>query len=219
MKWYLAQSLEGYMGFVRDDQIQRQSSLTLPTHLFTEVTTVTVEGKTIVLPAGSYAHKQGESSWALQPAGAILTGDIHPVSISSPVWTPPEIMKATKAFMGTRYVWGGVTSNGVDCSGFTQFLWKTRGVYLPRDAKQQASVGQIVGWGADTQAAAQPGDLLFFTNDVGRISHVGVSLGNGQMIHSGGGRGVHVVKLSDKRGRGESTYLDGIIFARRMQGR
>jgi len=216
VKWYLAQSLEGYLGFVRDDQLLRTAKLDLPDHVLTRPTTVTLEGQPAVLPAGSYIHS-APGGFVLYPGGPSLPHELHIRSVGAPIFTAEEILTLMEPFTGTRYVWGGVTHNGIDCSGFTQYLWKTRGVYLPRDAEEQAVVGQIVAWGDDIETAAQPGDLIFFVGENGKISHVGISLGEGRMIHSAG-RGVHQVRLRDQKEDDNYTHLERALFARRVQG-
>lgn len=86
-------------------------------------------------------------------------------------------------WLGTPYVWGGSGASGIDCSGFTQAVYKDLGILLPRDANQQMLGGRIVA----THERWEPlraGDLLFFTQADGRIGHVGISLGDWKVIHA-----------------------------------
>lgn len=85
-------------------------------------------------------------------------------------------------FLGAPYLWGGRTPWGVDCSGFTQAIFMFMGIYLPRDAWQQASEGDPVR----SVDEADAGDLAFFTNTDGRIVHVGIVLGGGRIVHASG---------------------------------
>jgi hypothetical protein len=87
-----------------------------------------------------------------------------------------------KSFLNTPYLWGGRTHFGIDCSGFTQSVFKLHGIELKRDAWMQAEQGQIV----DFLAEAKLGDLAFFDNAEGRITHVGIMLNNEQIIHASG---------------------------------
>ncbi len=73
--------------------------------------------------------------------------------------------------------------------------------------------------GEDVLEKAEPGDLIFFANDTGRISHVAISLGDGRIIHSAG-KGVHLKRLDEPRDPdSEDTYGGRVLFARRMAAR
>ena len=87
-----------------------------------------------------------------------------------------------KSFLNTPYLWGGRTHYGIDCSGFTQTVFKLQGIDLPRDAWMQAGKGEIV----DFLAGAKLGDLAFFDNEDGKITHVGIMLNSEQIIHASG---------------------------------
>lgn len=80
------------------------------------------------------------------------------------------------------YLWGGKSRSGIDCSGFCQQVFKQFGIKLPRDAYQQAEMGEVVGFLLE----AQTGDLAFFDNEEGRITHVGIMLGPEEIIHASG---------------------------------
>lgn len=84
--------------------------------------------------------------------------------------------------LNAPYLWGGKTLMGIDCSGFTQTVFKVYGTPLPRDASQQASQGQPIA----SLAEARKGDLLFFSNPQGRITHVGIHFGGQSIIHASG---------------------------------
>src|SRR5690606_11637370 len=92
---------------------------------------------------------------------------------------------------GAPYLWGGVTLNGVDCSGFTQAVMWMHGIALPRDSDLQERTGTGVSLGLDLDEL-RPGDLLFFAEKGARVSHVAISLGGPLIIHSAlGNGGVH----------------------------
>ncbi|MBP5413474.1 MAG: C40 family peptidase [Bacteroidales bacterium] len=85
------------------------------------------------------------------------------------------------SFLNAPYLWGGRTIFGIDCSGFTQAVYKIMGIAIPRDASQQNKCGNNIPlWQAKT------GDLAFFANSNGKITHVGLLLGEGKIIHASG---------------------------------
>jgi cell wall-associated NlpC family hydrolase len=84
--------------------------------------------------------------------------------------------------INSPYIWGGRVPSGIDCSGFTQLVYKIHGISIPRDSWQQAEEGVII----EFIDQAEPGDLVFFDNDRGKISHVGMILSKGLVIHASG---------------------------------
>ncbi|MXV52599.1 SH3 domain-containing protein [Pedobacter sp. HMF7647] len=93
-----------------------------------------------------------------------------------------ELERYAKFYLNSPYLWGGKTPFGIDCSGFCQVVFKFFGIRLKRDASQQAAQGMVV----DFLQNASTGDLAFFDNEEGRIIHVGIMLGNSQIIHASG---------------------------------
>jgi gamma-D-glutamyl-L-lysine dipeptidyl-peptidase len=102
-----------------------------------------------------------------------------------PKYTKPNeknIRRITALFLNTAYLWGGRSVFGIDCSGFTQVVYKSLGISLQRDAYQQATQGESVGFLQEVVC----GDLGFFDNAEGRITHVGILLNDHEIIHSSG---------------------------------
>jgi len=93
-----------------------------------------------------------------------------------------DVEHTAKFYENTPYLWGGRSLFGIDCSGFVQTVYAINGIQLKRDASQQAEQGELV----DFLASAKLGDLAFFDNDEGKITHVGMMLGNDKIIHSAG---------------------------------
>lgn len=93
-----------------------------------------------------------------------------------------SVISTAKSFLGTPYVWGGESpqEGGFDCSGFTQYVYKQVGYTLNRISADQAKQGSYV-----SRQNIQPGDLVFYSFEgTSNINHVGIYIGNGQMIHS-----------------------------------
>ncbi|NCT94439.1 MAG: C40 family peptidase [Chitinophagaceae bacterium] len=99
-----------------------------------------------------------------------------------PERSPALIEQLGKQFINTAYLWGGRSVFGIDCSGFVQQIYRCFGIPLPRDAYQQAELGEVVGFLQETI----PGDLAFFDNAEGRITHVGILLTPDRIIHASG---------------------------------
>ena len=95
---------------------------------------------------------------------------------------PQTIIDNARKLLGAPYLWGGRTMMGIDCSGFVQLCARSAGLLLPRDASQQINCGELVYFLQETQ----PGDLAFFGNENGAITHVGIIIGNEQIIHASG---------------------------------
>lgn len=85
-------------------------------------------------------------------------------------------------YLNAPYLWGGKTPFGIDCSGFTQMVYKLNGYKLLRDASQQATQGEALSFIEESE----PGDLAFFDNEEGIIVHVGIIMDNNYIIHASG---------------------------------
>jgi len=93
----------------------------------------------------------------------------------------PQSIELAKRFLGLPYLWGGRSSFGFDCSGFTQMLMRARGFNMPRDADQQAAWKGVV---PVDRKDLEPGDLLFFGAAPNKITHTGMYIGDGQFINA-----------------------------------
>ena len=106
----------------------------------------------------------------------VQSGD---VTFSARKITIPELIEWSKRFIGIPYIWGGTSTFGYDCSGFTQMLCRRRGYSLPRDSGPQAN---WIGMQPVDPAELQPGDFLYFGESPKKITHTGMYIGNGEFI-------------------------------------
>lgn len=98
-----------------------------------------------------------------------------------PVENFSSVQDAAMSYLNTPYLWGGKTPFGIDCSGFTQMVYRFFDYNLPRDASQQVELGTDIEF-----EDILPGDLAFFTNSSGRVIHVGIIIDSSQIIHASG---------------------------------
>ena len=93
-----------------------------------------------------------------------------------------SIVDIAYMYLNAPYLWGGKTPFGIDCSGFTQMVYKLAGYKLFRDASQQANQGEVLSFIEESES----GDLAFFDNEEGKIIHVGIMLNDNYIIHASG---------------------------------
>ena len=107
-----------------------------------------------------------------------------------------DIERAAAAYAGIPYKYGGTTTEGFDCSGFTQYVMRDFGIELKRVSISQAQQGRAV-----KPKQAKPGDLVYFDNGKGRVNHVGIVVRNGReglvMIHASSSRGIREDNVTD----------------------
>ncbi|WP_264620309.1 C40 family peptidase [Flavobacterium sp. 7A] len=183
-QWYRIQlQYDGYEGWIDSKQCQ----------LLSEINYDQLSNDTIVLNADLIEYVTTPTNQLIPiPLGASLSFIDN-----------PEINTANFEFEGTKvkgindksnlintaylylnapYLWGGKTPFGVDCSGFTQMVYKLNGYKLLRDASQQAAQGEPLSFIEESE----PGDLAFFDNDEGNITHVGIIMADNYIIHASG---------------------------------
>ncbi len=93
-----------------------------------------------------------------------------------------HLIETALLYLNSPYLWGGKTPFGIDCSGFTQMVYKLNGHKLLRDASQQATQGEALSFIEESE----PGDLAFFDNEEGKITHVGIIMKDNYIIHAHG---------------------------------
>lgn len=121
----------------------------------------------------------------------VMGSSLHTLNILKATYEGPstkekqdksKIIDTALLYLGTPYLWGGRTPFGIDCSGFTQIVYKLNGHKLKRDASQQATQGEALSFIEESE----PGDLAFFDNDEGNIVHVGIIMEDNHIIHAHG---------------------------------
>lgn len=134
-------------------------------------------GKNTLMPVSlgsdlSYLTFADINSQQLSFDGTMITG-IQPKT---------NLLKTAFLYLNAPYLWGGKTPFGIDCSGFTQMVYRLNGYNIPRDASQQAKIGEPLSFIEESEV----GDLAFFDNEEGNIIHVGIIMENNYIIHAHG---------------------------------
>lgn len=101
---------------------------------------------------------------------------------TSGIQSREQLLKTAFMYLNAPYLWGGKTPFGIDCSGFTQMVYRLSGYKIPRDASQQAKIGEPLSFIEESEV----GDLAFFDNDEGNIIHVGIIMEDNYIIHAHG---------------------------------
>jgi hypothetical protein len=220
--YFCVHASDGYVGYVRSSDITLMKENEFTSWIQNAGVRLTGEFKTThgILPVGARLRLiRAGNDWleCKAPRDKDLKVPVGIARVSNSLETMQKIegaILAASKLTGTKYVWGGRTADGIDCSGLTQMAYASHGINLPRDADQQALVGRLVGthWYRDAMAR---GDLLFFIGRRGTISHVALYLGEGKFIEAADG-GVKISTLSLNEQNAESRRDRSFAFARRV---
>lgn len=227
-QWFRIRGEDGYIGWVYQGYLQagdddwafaweRSSSGESVVSLGAEL--VDDDGRIIArLPWGArLSRHSGAFHLPDGRSGAVANGDVVDVDRLGD-WFPhrgESVARTARRWYGAPYLWGGVTLNGVDCSGFTQAVMWMHSIALPRDSDLQERAGTGFTLARDT-GELRPGDLLFFAEEGTRVSHVAISLGGPLIIHSAlGNGGVHINDLTGDQPF-ERKLAEMFVSARRL---
>lgn len=149
-----------------------------------------------------------------RPGGVVLAGDVRARSRASGSMAARRVLATGDEYLGVRYVYGGEDpARGLDCSAFTQLVFRRNGVALPRTSRQQVNVGREVPMDFSVIA---PGDLLFFADDGRVIDHVAIYAGDRQILHAtSSGAAVRYDELDSERG---VWFVNHLVAVRRVLG-
>ena len=171
-------AFDGYEGWIDNKQFQTidkneyEKLITVPPVYASDLVdfVTTQDNQLLTVPMGSSLHVSEFLQHYFE--GHTITG----------VQDKSNLVETALLFLNAPYLWGGKTPFGIDCSGFTQMVYKLNGYELLRDASMQAGQGEPLSFIEESE----PGDLVFFDNAEGQIIHVGIIMGDNYIIHAHG---------------------------------
>jgi len=216
--WYHIRMIyDNYQGWIPINQAEKIE--------FDEYTALRKQEAMVTGDLISFVHdKKQETSFPVSAGCSIYTAEDGIISFGRHAFSyTGQILKASSPccdllpdhamlFLNTPYLWGGRSAFGLDCSGFVQLVFKMAGIRIPRDAAIQATGGETI----HLINEAKPGDLLFFDDQEGQISHVGMLLQEGFIIHAHGKVRIDRVDHNGIFDSGTNKYTHKLRLIKRM---
>jgi hypothetical protein len=165
--------------------------------------------ETLHLVRGSILPLYDEGKFRINERLFVLNGSVCIIPDSP---ASKGIIEHALKYLNSPYLWGGKSPFGLDCSGFVQMVHKANGCILPRDAHQQANLGESISFISE----AQPGDLAFFENGSGNIIHVGIMLGSDRIIHASGSVRIDFIDHNGIFNRQSKRYTHTLRIIKRL---
>jgi hypothetical protein len=161
-----------HFAFVENSSGDNSTILTGGIHAFRE------DGSKVFIYCGSEIYEL-----SIDNKNFRVGNDLYRTGKAVPTIPPENSIAMTAAlYINAPYLWGGRTGHGIDCSGLTQLVYKMHGISIPRNSFEQVNSGKTINLFSD----AISGDLLFFDNNRGEITHVGIMYDPENIIHSSG---------------------------------
>jgi cell wall-associated NlpC family hydrolase len=185
----LVHSGEGYLGYIRSSDVLRVDADGFAKYQAGKRVRIKSDQKVgeLKIPAGAslkLIEQDGDTVVVELPGGKGVALPAEACELHRDTSADIEkVIAKGKQVLGTHYLWGGKTSQGIDCSGLVQTSYLAAGVHLPRDAYQQFYVGQLSATRWHT-AGLRRGDTLYFLGEDGKIRHTGIYLGNDHFMHA-----------------------------------
>jgi len=232
--WYLVQMEDNYLGWVDPGSVALYDPASLDDFWCGQVALIAAKmteamdkpnGRMLfnkwlvqgsVLPLASIGEKWAELSLPGGGSAFARTGSIKVIpdrdSVFAEQKAAADVIATAQQYAGLPYLWGGCTSYGFDCSGFTQFCMKMNGYHIRRDADMQYEQGTPVKSVDDLK----PGDLVFFETYRPGPSHVGIYIGDYRYVHAGSSAGVAVNSFSPSHTDYSASLAGKFLEGRRI---
>ena len=182
-KWIKVETeFDSYQGWIDTNHLQHSE--------------MTEDSNSVTLNRPLLCFKEDKTRLVLEPGSELFNPDFYNKSFTAGkkkftasadfnekyISVKESISDTAIRFINSPYIWGGRVPSGIDCSGLVQLVYKIHGIKVPRDSWKQSETGEAI----DFISEAQPGDLVFFDNERGHISHVGIIISSGLVIHASG---------------------------------